>query len=109
MRWLLAAAVVTAVVAGCGGDGSEPGGRSPETLTITTGGEGGIYFAYGAAYAKVISRHLPGYRATAQGSTGAVENLMRLQDGEADIALTLGDTALDAVEGREAFDRARAG
>ena len=71
MRWSLAAAVVTAVVAGCGDGGdSEPGGRSPETLTITTGGEGGIYFAYGAAYAKVISRHLPGYRATAQGSTG---------------------------------------
>ena len=29
---------------------------------------------------------------------------MRLRDGKADIALTLGDTALDAVEGREAFD-----
>ena len=51
----------------------------------------------------MISRHLPGYRATAEGSTGAVENLMRLRDGKADIALTLGDTALDAVEGREAF------
>ena len=104
MRHLLAAAVLTAVVAGCGGSGdSEPGGRAPEKLTVTTGGEGGIYFVYGAAYAKVISRHLPGYRASAQGSTGAVENLMRLNDGKANIALTLGDTALDAVEGREAF------
>jgi TRAP transporter TAXI family solute receptor len=104
MRWVLAAAVLTAVVAGCGGGGdSETSGRAPEKLTVTTGGEGGIYFVYGAAYAKVISRHLPGYRARAQGSTGAVENLMRLRDGKADIALTLGDTALDAVEGREAF------
>jgi TRAP transporter TAXI family solute receptor len=32
-----------------------------------------------------------------------VDNLLRLRDGKADIALTLGDTALDAVEGREAF------
>ena len=71
---------------------------------MTTGGKGGIYFVYGAALARVISRRLPGFRATARGSTGAVENLMRLRDGEADIALTLGDTALDAVEGREAFD-----
>src|SRR5215207_9002544 len=94
MRHLLAAAVLTAVVAGCGGGGGsadEPDGRSPERLTVTTGGEGGIYFVYGAAFAKVIS--------------GAVDNLRRLGDGQADIALTLGDTALDAVEGRDAFDK----
>jgi TRAP transporter TAXI family solute receptor len=108
MRHLLAAAVLTAVVAGCGNSSAgvgdaEPKGRARERLVVTTGGEGGIYFVYGAAFAKVISKHLPGFRATAKGSTGAVENLMRLRDGKADIALTLGDTALDAVEGREAF------
>lgn len=105
MRHLLAAAVLTAVVAGCGGGSDEPGGRKPEQLVVTTGGEGGIYFVYGAAFAKVISAHLPGFRASAQGSTGAVENLKRLGDGRADIALTLGDTALDAVEGRDEFDK----
>jgi TRAP transporter TAXI family solute receptor len=108
MRHLLAAAVLTAVVAGCGGgggDSGEPGGRASEKLVVTTGGEGGIYFVYGAAFAKVISEHLPGFSASATGSTGAVENLRRLGDGEADIALTLGDTALDAVEGRDEFDQ----
>jgi TRAP transporter TAXI family solute receptor len=108
MRWVLAAAALTAVVAGCGsggGSGPEQSDRPPERLTVTSGGQGGIYFLYGAAFAKVISRHLPGYRATAEESTGAVENLLRLRDGKADIALTLGDTALDAVEGREAFKR----
>jgi TRAP transporter TAXI family solute receptor len=108
MRHLLAAAVLTAVVAGCGNSSAGVGdskGRAPERLIVTTGGEGGIYFVYGEAFAKVISKHLPGYRATAQGSTGAVENLMRLRDGTADVALTLGDTALDAAEGREAFDQ----
>jgi TRAP transporter TAXI family solute receptor len=106
VRLLLAAAVLTAFAVGCGGgdDDAKPArDRGPERLTITTGGEGGIYFLYGAALAKVISRHLPEYRATAQPSTGAVENLLRLRDGKADIALTLGDTALDAVEGREAY------
>jgi TRAP transporter TAXI family solute receptor len=104
MRWLLAAAVLTAFAAGCGGsDSSQPSKRAPVRLTVTTGGKGGIYYVYGAALAKVITRHLPGARATAEESTGAVENLLRLRDGKADIALTLGDTALDAVEGREAF------
>jgi TRAP transporter TAXI family solute receptor len=106
MRRVLAAAVLTAFAAGCGGGGDHAkpaSGRSPERLTVATGGEGGIYFVYGGALAKVISRHLPGYRATAQPSSGAVDNLLRLRDGKADIALTLGDTALDAVEGREAF------
>jgi len=108
MRRWLALAVVTAVAAGCGGGGgggSEREDRSPERLRVSTGGQGGIYFVYGAAFATVISRHLQGYRATAQESTGAVQNLLRLRDGKADIALTLGDTALDAVEGREAFKR----
>jgi uncharacterized protein len=105
MRWMLAAAVLTAFAVGCGngGDDAKPAGGHSERLVITTGGQGGIYFVYGAALAKVITRHLPGYRATAQASTGAVDNLLRLRDGKADIALTLGDTALDAVEGREAF------
>jgi uncharacterized protein len=106
MRRLVAAAVVAALaVAGCGGSGgaAPSSERGPERLSITTGGRGGIYFVYGAALAKAISAHLPGYRGTAQESTGSVENLLRLRDGRSDIALTLADTALDAVEGREAF------
>lgn len=104
MRWLVAAAVLTAFAVGCGGDeADEPSPGRTERLTVTTGGRGGIYYLYGRAYASAISRGLPGYRATAEESTGAVQNLLRLRDGKADIALTLGDTALDAVEGREAF------
>src|SRR3954447_12837392 len=107
MRRLVAAAVLAALAAGCGGSGgtAPSGERSPERLSVTTGGRGGIYFVYGAALAKAISAHMPGYRGTSQETTGSVENLLRLRDGRADIALTLGDTALDAVEGREAFQR----
>jgi uncharacterized protein len=105
MRRVLAAAVLTAFAVGCGGGDGEPAVSRTERLTITTGGKGGIYYVYGDALADVISRHLPGYRATPRASTGAVQNLLRLGDRRADIALTLGDTALDAVEGREAFQR----
>ena len=101
MRRLIAAAVAAAFAAGCGGS-AEP---QPERVTVATGGKGGIYAVYGAAYARAISRDLPGYRGASVATSGSVENLLRLRDGRADVALTLGDTALDAVEGREAFGR----
>ena len=44
-----------------------------------------------------------GYRATAETTSASVDNLILIGDGGSDIAFTLADTALDAVEGREAF------
>ena len=110
MRRVLASAAAALCLAGagCGGGADDPGSdREParETLSIATGGRGGIYAVYGAELAKQITRHIDGYRGVAAQTTGSVENLLRLRDGESQIALTLGDTALDAVEGREAFER----
>lgn len=109
MRRALACWAAAAILlAGCGGsdDGSKAG-KAParHTLTVATGGTGGIYAVWGAAFAREITKRLEGYRGVAAETSGSVENLQRLRDGKAQIALTLGDTALDAVEGREAFDR----
>lgn len=108
MRRALALAAAALLLAGCGGS-STVGSKEPEppreTLTVATGGKGGIYAVYGAALAKEITRKLDGYRGRAVATTGSVQNLLRLRDDKAQIALTLGDTALDAVEGREAFDQ----
>jgi TRAP transporter TAXI family solute receptor len=107
MRRALASAAAALLLAGCGGatvgKDDEPPPRT--TLNVATGGPGGIYAVYGAALARDITSGLEGYRGRAVTSTGSVENLERLRDGKAQIALTLADTALDAVEGREAFDR----
>jgi uncharacterized protein len=107
MRRALALAAAALLLAGCGG-GSVGGDEqeSPrETLTIATGGKGGIYAVYGARLARAINKRLDGYRGRTLETSGSVQNLLRLRDGKAKIALTLGDTALDAVEGREAFDQ----
>jgi TRAP transporter TAXI family solute receptor len=105
MRRMLALAGVLALAAGCGGEGSgsgaEEGGGG--RLSIATGGTSGVYFVYGGGLAKVISSNLEGYRATAETTSASVDNLILIKDGGSDIAFTLGDTALDAVEGREAF------
>ena len=104
-RALACWAAAALLLAGCGGSDEPRKAPAPETLTVATGGQGGIYAVWGAAYARAISKSLEGYRGVATPTTGSVENLERLRDGRAQIALTLGDTALDAVEGREAFDR----
>ena len=107
MRRALASAAAALLLAGCGGGdvGNQEPEPAPETLTVATGGKGGIYAVYGARLARQISERLDGYRGRALETTGSVENLLRLDDGKAQIALTLGDTALDAAVGREAFGR----
>jgi TRAP transporter TAXI family solute receptor len=104
VRRVVALAGVIALVAGCGGEGSGSGSQGGGgRLSIATGGTSGVYFVYGGGLAKVISSNLDGYRATAETTSASVDNLILIQKGSSDIAFTLGDTALDAVAGREAF------
>ena len=106
MRRALASAAAALLLAGCGGGPSADDGpeRPREPLTIATGASGGVYAVYGARLARAITKDLEGYRGRTLQTTGSVENLQRLAGGRAQITLTLADTALDAVEGREAFD-----
>jgi uncharacterized protein len=106
VRRALALAAAALLLAGCGGsdDDGRQAERPRETLTVTTGVPGGIYAVYGERFARAITRRLDGYRGQPLQTTGSVDNLRRLADGQAQIALTLADSALDAVEGREAFE-----
>ena len=104
VRGMLAVAGVIALATACGGEGSGSGSQGGGgRLSIATGGTSGVYFVYGGGLAKVISSTLDGYRATAETTSASVDNLILIQNGSSDIAFTLGDTALDAVAGREAF------
>jgi uncharacterized protein len=80
-----------------------PGGEG--RLSIATGGAGGVYQVYGGALADLMSDELPDTPTTAETTSASVDNLLLVAGGDSDIAFSLADSAIDAVEGREGFDR----
>ena len=91
---------VVAHVAGC--ESPERGGLT-RRLSIATGGTGGVYYPYGGGMAKVISDHLVDVEATAEVTSGTVDNLKFIANRSADIAFALADSLDDAYAGRGAF------
>lgn len=72
-------------------------------LSIVTGGTGGVYFILGGGMAKLISANIAGVEATAEVTSASVDNMRLIAAKRADLAMTLADTALDALRGNEAF------
>jgi uncharacterized protein len=102
MRGALAVALVLgALVAACSPN-DPPGGEG--RLSIATGGSGGVYQVYGGGLADVLSDELPDSPTTAETTSASVDNLLLVAGQDSDIAFTLADTAIDAVEGNESFD-----
>jgi TRAP transporter TAXI family solute receptor len=79
-----------------------PGGEG--RLSIATGGSGGVYQVYGGGLADVLSDEL-GDQTTAETTSASVDNLLLVANGDSDVAFTLADTAIDAVQGQESFER----
>jgi uncharacterized protein len=94
--------VAVAVLAACSAN-DPPGGEG--RLSIATGGSGGVYQVYGGGLADLMSDELPDSPTTAETTSASVDNLILVAEGESDVAFTLADSAIDAVEGRESFDR----
>ncbi|HYH31167.1 MAG TPA: TAXI family TRAP transporter solute-binding subunit [Pseudonocardia sp.] len=105
-RRRLRAVAVTAgalLLAACGGGGSEVPGADG-SLSIATGGTGGVYYPYGGGMGTVLSENLEGITATVQETNASVDNILLVQDGGADMAFALGDTVADAVSGAGQFE-----
>jgi TRAP transporter TAXI family solute receptor len=60
----------------------------PRQMTITTGGESGAYYLFAERYAEILARN--GVALTVKTSAGSFENLTRIGQGEADVALVQG-------------------
>jgi len=98
-----AALACVAVGAGTACSANDPPGGEGD-LSIATGGAGGVYQVYGGALADQMTRGLPDRPTTAETTSASVDNLLLVADGQSDVAFTLADTAIDAVQGNAGFE-----
>jgi uncharacterized protein len=100
-RTVLGAMWVTglAVAAGCRSDPTYPA----MPLRIATGGQGGVYFAYGNGIAEVVRRRLPRLSPDVLVTAASIENLRLVAAGDAEAGFTLADSAALAHAGQPPF------
>jgi len=73
------------------------------SLSIATGGTGGVYYPMGGGMANVLSKYVPGMQATAEVTGGSVDNLKLIATGKPYIALAMADASQDAYRGEDKF------
>lgn len=73
------------------------------TLSIVTGGTGGVYYPLGGGLANMLAKHVPGWQATSEVTGGSVDNLRLIGARRADIGFTMADASLDAARGEDKF------
>lgn len=78
--------------------------RAKEFVTIATGPTSGIYYPIGGAFATVLGN--AGYKTSAQATGASVENINLISAGEAELAIAMQDSVMQAYEGSGAFDTA---
>ncbi len=74
-----------------------------KTMSIGTGGTGGVYYPLGGAIANVLSKALPNTQATAEVTGGSVDNLKLIASGQSEMGFTMADAAADAFKGEDKF------
>src|SRR5437870_758500 len=79
--------------------------QQAKQLTIATGGTGGIYYPLAGGFGTIIAKEMPGVTATAEVTGGSIDNMKLIGAGNADVAFTQVDTAVDAFNGRDKFPK----
>src|ERR1700694_5320652 len=80
-----------------------------KTMSIGTGGTGGVYYPLGGAVANVLSKNLPNVQATAEVTGGSIDNLKLIGSGQSEMGFTMADAALEASQGQEKFKNNKIG
>ena len=91
--------VFDAVVVGPGGCGEQK-----QSLSITTGGTGGVYYPLGGALAILLSEKPPGFQVISEVTGGSVDNLKLARNEQADMGFTMVDATYDASSGCDRFE-----
>ncbi len=74
-----------------------------QSLSIATGGTGGVYYPVGGGYAQIIDQFVDGYSGSVEVTNASVENVAFISRGDSDLALALADTVLAAYDGTGRF------
>ena len=74
-----------------------------QTISIATGGTGGVYYPMGGGLAAVLSKYVPGMQATAEVTGGSVDNLKLIDSGKPYVGFSMADAAQDAARGEDKF------
>ncbi|MDR1831668.1 MAG: TAXI family TRAP transporter solute-binding subunit [Fusobacteriaceae bacterium] len=78
--------------------------RGSEFITVATGPSSGIYFPIGAAFAEALKAG--GYKTSSQSTGASAQNITMIQKGEAEIAIAMQDSVMQAYEGYGAYKTA---
>lgn len=104
----MAAMVMAGAFAGCGDDKKAESSAKPaagQTLKINfpTAGASGALYAVGAAITNMWSNNVPGVQAASQASTGGIENLNMVSDGEAQVSIAIASNVYQCYKGLDTF------
>lgn len=80
-----------------------PAVQAQQTLSIATGGTGGVYYPIGGGLGEMIGRHIPGYTGVAEVTGASVENMGLIHREDSDIAIALADSVYQGYHGEGAF------
>src|SRR5258708_6042279 len=69
------------------------------SLSIATGGTGGVYYPLGGGMANILSKYVPGLQATAEVTGGSVDNLKLIATGKPYIAFSMANAAQGSYRG----------
>ena len=73
------------------------------TISIGTGGTGGVYYPIGGGMASLISKKVPGVQASAEVTGGSIDNMKLMHTGKAEMGIVQSDAAYDATMGQDKF------
>lgn len=108
------AAAAGLVIVGCGSNGDDGAGanaggepqigdQDASFLTVATGGSSGVYYQVGATMAQMLGRELDADTST-QATGASAENINLITDGNAEVAFSMGDAVVQAMEGTGPFE-----
>ena len=67
-----------------------------QSISIATGGTGGVYYPMGQGLASMLSTKVPGFSATAEVTGGSIDNINLISSGRPYIGFSMADAARDA-------------